>query len=150
MVTRRAQEIRGQRSYWGNGHLGGAGSTQVSEPPIRLRYRGGAVMTQNSLAAAVDVVRHNAEIIYKNGKPVPPTLAVICRRDCFNGVLKQFSVGTPVQVINPGKYNSFLVLPQGAVSNPIIAKSVVRPVGKCTDTNERCGNCVNNKKRPQQ
>lgn len=117
-----------------------------NEAFLRMEYTSGAVLTEKLFTGAVAVIRGDARILNWRKKPIPPTLMVICRRNCFNGAVKKFLFGAPVQVVNPGEDHSFLVLLKGAESNPIIAKSMCRPVGKCTDTNESCGNCCNRKK----
>lgn len=131
-------------SYWGSEFFNTG--TAKSESLLRLKYKGGAMVQEQLFTGAVAVIRGTATAINRRGKPIPPILVVICRHNCFNGVVKQFHVGMPVEAIDSGSENSFLILCKGAESTPIIAKSICRPIGKCADADERCGHCCNRKK----
>lgn len=151
MVTRRSEIIKGPRSYWGTERTSGAESIR-SEPPLRVRCSSGAIMETQLFAGAVAVIRGNARIIDKRkrgrNKPVPTIKVVICGRKSSHGAVEKLSVGIPIEAIDPGRKNSYLVLPKGTESSPVIAKSMCRLVGKCTDAdiNESCGRCCNKKK----
>jgi len=116
------------------------------EPLFCLKYKGGAVVRAQFFTGAVAVIRGDAKMLNEKNVPILPTFTVICRRNCFNGALKQFRLGVPVEVIDPGSKNSFLVVLKGMESSPMIAKSMCRPVKTCTDTTQGCGNCCNHKK----
>lgn len=133
------------KSYWGAEYIGRTGSVR-SESFLRLKYKGGGVVQSHLFTGAIAVIRGTATVINKLGKPILPKQMVICRKNNFNGTLRQFRIGIPIEVIDSEDVNPFLVLCRGAESSPVIAKSMCRPVGKCSDTDDTCGTCCNSKK----
>lgn len=151
MTTRKEQIIKGPRSYWGTEHSG-IGPV-MGEPDLHLGYCDKeGVLTANvyerPFTGAVAVVQHTAVVINGRGKPIPTTKTVICRLHSTElSSFLRLRTGRPVEVIDPGREHQVFVLPWSTKNDPLVPKDTCRNIRPCSYTNEKCGNCCNNKKK---
>lgn len=130
-------------SGFGNTH-GTLGPVGASEPTIRLKHTGGAIVNEKPFLAALSVVCNGAKIIGGNGKPIPPATVVVCRRKFGpDNPLRQSRIGIPIQAIDPGKEHDLYVLPRSTTFAPTISKEQCRGVGECTSFDGQCVGCCN-------
>ncbi len=111
---------------------------------IRLKHAGGGIVNEKPFMAALAVMNSGAVIIGDNGKPIPPTMVVVCRQTFGPGnPLRQSRIGVPIQAIDPGEKHDLYVLPGSTTFAPTIQKGQCRGVGECTTFTGECVGCHN-------